>query len=236
MALITARGGSKGLPDKNILELNGKPVIAWTIEAALHSVKTDRVIVSTDSPTIADIAVLYGAEVPFLRPSELAADRTSHNEVILHAVKYMAEQENYRPDFVMLLQPTSPLRTAEDIDNCIALIDSNCDGVISVYEPSAHPALMQRIGADGLLSDFLPDAPKPGTEARRRQNLEKVYCSNGAIFIVATEYLLRTGSLLPEKVKPYIMSQRRSAEIDDKWDFDLVKFILSQESLKTGEE
>ena len=132
LGLIPARGGSKALPHKNIRQFAGKPLIAWTIETALACPMLDRTIVSTDDPEIADVSRHWGAEVPFLRPAELARDDTPGIEPVLHAVRWLGENEGYRPDYVMVLQPTSPLRTTEDIEAAIQLArDRQADGVVS---------------------------------------------------------------------------------------------------------
>ncbi len=229
MALITARGGSKGLKNKNILPLAGKPVIAWTIEAAKGAALVDRVIVSTDSEEIAAISRRYGAETPFLRPVELASDNASHNSVILHAVNWVIGHENYLPDYLLLLQPTSPLRTAADIDAAIRLmLESDCDGVVSVFENHHQPMLMNLVGKDGYLESYIADRPQPGSEAIRRQNLSHVYSDNGAIYIVKTDYLLASGSLRAARTKPYIMAEKQSFQIDSPWDFELIEYLLTQ--------
>ena len=233
MALITARGGSVGLKNKNILSLAGKPVLAWTIEAARGATLVDRIIMSTDSEAIAAVARDYGAEVPFLRPAELATATASHNSVILHAVKQMAEQENYHPDFLLLLQPTSPLRTAADIDAAITLaLDRNCDGVVSVFENHHHPLLMNKIGEDGFLESYIADRPQPGSEAIRRQNLSPVYSDNGAIYIVKTDRLLQDGKLRVPRTKAYVMPEKLSYQIDSQWDLELIEYLLTRREAK----
>lgn len=228
MALITARGGSKGLKNKNILPLAGKPVVGWTIEAARQAKLVDRVIMSTDSEEIAKVSREFGAEVPFLRPAELASDTASHNAVILHAVNWMIEHENYRPDYLLLLQPTSPLRTAEDIDASIRLaMESNADGIVSVFESHFHPLLMNKIAADGCLESYIADRPEPGSEAIRRQNMPRAYADNGAIYIVKIDYLLQHGKLRPTRTIPFIMPEKRSFQIDCQWDFELIEYLLT---------
>ncbi len=228
MALVTARGGSVGLKDKNVLMLAGKPVIAWTVEAAKRATLVDRVIMSTDSEQIAAISREYGAEVPFLRPTELATATASHNSVILHAVKWMAAHENYHPDYLLLLQPTSPLRTAQNIDDSIRLaLTEDCDGVISVFESHNHPMLMSKISTEGFLENFMPEQPQLGSEGVRRQNFPHIYSCNGAIFLVKTAYLLEHGRLRAERTRPYIMPEEQSFQIDSQWDFELIEYLLN---------
>ena len=146
LAIITARGGSKGLPGKNIKLMAGKPMIVWTIEAARQAQSVARVCVSTDDAAIASVSRDWGAEVPFLRPVELARDDTPGIAPVLHAVKWMEEHEGYRPDYVMLLQPTSPLRTAQDITSATELAESKGgDSVVSVSEVKHHPCWAMKI-------------------------------------------------------------------------------------------
>ncbi|MDD3118284.1 MAG: acylneuraminate cytidylyltransferase family protein [Victivallales bacterium] len=229
MALITARGGSVGLKNKNILPLAGKPVLAWTVTAARAATLVDRVVVSTDSDAIAAVARTWGAEVPFMRPEELATSTASHNSVIMHAVDTMAREENYHPDYLLLLQPTSPLRTAADIDAAIRLArESDCDGVVSVCAVHNHPLLMNRIDADGFLTGYLPDRPLPGSEAVRRQNLPPAYADNGAIYLVRTAKLRQYGSLRVPRTRAYIMPEQCSFQIDSQWELELIEYLLTR--------
>ena len=174
LAIITARGGSKGLPQKNIRPLAGKPLIAYTIEAALQARLLDRTVVSTDDHQIAEIARQFGAEIPFLRPPELARDETIVYPVLTHALRWLDEHEGYRPDYVMLLQPTSPLRTAEDIDNSITIaLEKNAEGVVSLCETKHHPYWTKQIAGDGQIVDFIP-RNNPHSYLRR-QDLPPAY-------------------------------------------------------------
>ena len=155
IGLITARGGSKGIPRKNVVNVAGKPLIAWTITAALGANVLDRVIVSTDDEEIADIAQKWGAEVPFMRPSGLSNDNSPHVDVLIHAINWLQENEDYFPEYLMLLQPTSPLRTIVDIQKSFALaIDRKADCVISVQEALSHPYSMMQLSEDQRLSEF----------------------------------------------------------------------------------
>ena len=157
LALITARGGSKGLPRKNVLPLAGQPLIAWSIQAAQAAACRPRVVVSTDDEEIANAALAHGAEVPFLRPAHLAQDDSPHIDVILHAVHWLEHQRGYRPTWVLLLQPTSPLRLAQDIDQFLALARAQeANSVVSVREAPCHPYLAQTIDGRGRLRPFLP--------------------------------------------------------------------------------
>ena len=180
--MITARGGSKGLPRKNVLPLAGRPLIAWSIRAAQEAACRPRVVVSTDDDEIAKTALAHGAEVPFLRPAHLAQDDSPHIDVILHAVHWLEQQQGYRPPWVLLLQPTSPLRLAQDIDQALALARAQgASSVVSVQEAPCHPYLTQTIDGQGRLRPFLP--PPPGY--LRRQDMPPAFALNGAIYLVA---------------------------------------------------
>ena len=186
MAIIPARGGSKGIKRKNIRILNGKPLISYTIEQALKSKYIDRVIVSTEDLEIAEISKSFGAEVPFLRPQELAQDDTPGLEPIIHAVNYLNGEEKYFFEYVMCLQCTCPLRKAKDIDNSIEEINKkNADALVSVCESEVNPYWMKTI-QDGKLVDFI----KTNVDYIRRQDLPKVYRLNGAMYLAKTKVIL----------------------------------------------
>ena len=223
IGLITARGGSKGIPGKNIKLLAGKPMIAWTIQAALESRRLSRVIMSTDDPEIARIARDWGAEVPFMRPSGLAQDDTSHITVVEHTIHWLEEHENAKPNYIMLLQPTSPLRSSEDIqDSIVIALKHDAVAVVSVIETQHHPYLTKRILEDGTLTDFV----STDISYLRRQALPQAYALNGAIYLNRTESLLRDHTFLPKGTFPYVMPQERSLDMDSLWDFHLVELIL----------
>ncbi len=223
LGLITARGGSKGIPRKNVADLAGKPLIAWTIEAARESRRLSRVMISTDSEEIARVARQWGAEVPFMRPPELAQDDSSHVAVVIHAVRWLESHQGARPDYVLLLQPTSPLRGPEDIDASIHLaLDRDADAVISVCPTRDHPYLCKRITPDGLLLDF---APKPEGYLPR-QILPPAYALNGAIYLVRCNVLLAQETWYTDRTFAYIMPPERSLDIDTSWDLYLAGLIL----------
>ena len=181
LAVIPARGGSKAIPDKNIKTLGGKPLIAWTISAALEAGGVDRVIVSTDSQRIAETARAYGAQVPFLRPADLAQDDTPGIAPILHAAQWCLENESYEPDYVLCLQPTSPFRSSGDIDMAIALAqEKEAESVVSVTPVEHHPNWMQLVDEQGKLVDFI----QGGSAVNKRQDMPPVYALNGAIYLV----------------------------------------------------
>jgi CMP-N,N'-diacetyllegionaminic acid synthase len=223
LALITARGGSKGLPQKNLRPLAGKPLIAWTIEVALASRGLRRVIVSTDDEEIARVSQQWGAEVPFVRPRELAQDNSDHIAVVEHSIHWLDEHEKTFPEFIMLLQPTSPLRTVEDIETSIKIAQMNdAIAVVSVCEMKSHPYLSKRILDDGRLVDFIPFNGKDF----RRQVLPTVYAPNGAIYLNRCQSLFRERTFIPQGTYAYVMPPERSLDIDSPWDFHLVELIL----------
>ena len=226
LAVIPARGGSKGVPRKNIRLLNGKPLIAYTIEEAKKSKYIDRIIVSTEDKEIAEISTKYGAEV-IERPAELARDDTPTVDVVLHLLDSL---NHYEPDIIILLQPTSPLRTYEDIDSALVLfINNNCDSVVSVCEIEHTPYWSFKI-EDGYLKPIF------GEEylKKRRQELPKVYIPNGAIFITTPDILKKYRSFYCERTVPYIMPIERSVDIDNEIDFLLAE-ILIKRRLKNGD-
>ena len=223
LGVITARGGSKGLPQKNIRPLAGRPLIAHTIHAALKSSLLDRTVVSTDDPQIAEVARQYGAEAPFLRPPELAGDEASVYPALAHAVRWLEEQNSYRPDYVMLLQPTSPLRTVEDIDNSVTIaLENDADGVVSLCETKQHPYQAKQVTGDGRIEDFIPLE----RVYYRRQNVPPVHAPNGAIYLVRREILMKRQTFYTDRTYAYIMSPERSLDIDSSWDLHLAELIL----------
>ena len=222
-AVIPARGGSKGLPKKNIKVLGNKPLIAWSIETALKSTLLDKVIVSTDCSHITDIAKQYGAEVPFVRPSELASDTASSKDVLIHAIQYFSSKgEVY--DYVVLLQPTTPFRNTEDIDKMIhKAIAKNADMIVSVTETTSNPYyVLFEENADGFL--------KKSKEANftRRQDCPNVYEYNGSVYVINTMSLLAQNTLMLEKVIKYEMGKLHSVDIDDQFDFNYAEFLLGK--------
>jgi CMP-N-acetylneuraminic acid synthetase len=194
LGVVTARGGSKGIPGKNLKPLAGKPLIAYTIEAARASNAFDRLLLSTDDPDIADFARVCGCDVPFMRPAELARDETPHLPVLQHAVQWVAEHEGYRPDAVMILQPTSPLRTAEHIQQAATLLStSDADSVLSVSEvpPHMNPMRMLRVDRDGRATLFVTGEPVR-RRINRRQDMPSAWVINGAIYVFRTHLLFDT--------------------------------------------
>jgi CMP-N,N'-diacetyllegionaminic acid synthase len=223
IAIIPARGGSKGLPNKNILSFCEKPLISYTIEAAINSKYIDKVIVSTDCPKIAEVSKQYGADVPFLRPQELATDDAKTIDVLKHAVQFLEEQ-HYNFYHIVLLQPTSPLRNEKHIDESFDLYLKNKHiPVVSVCKANTHPYIMRTI-EDGYLKPFL----QTDNLFHRRQEFPDVYELNGAIYITHKEYI-KKGLLYEESVLPYIMDKEYSVDIDDKIDFIIAETIYKNE-------
>jgi len=227
LCVIPARGGSKGVPHKNIRDLGGKPLIAWSIEVALKVHSLSDVLVSTDDPEIARIAEKYGAQVPFMRPDELAKDSSPTIPVIQHALEHMEKLNQTEYDGVLLLEPTSPLRMPVDIETALeTLYNSDADSVVSVCKLThTHPVQIKKIVGEQLIP-FLVDEP----EGIRRQDLQPdAYYRNGAIYLMRKETLLK-GSIRGNKSMPLIMPPERSVNIDDELDFLFAESLLKHHS------
>lgn len=209
LAVIPARGGSKGVPRKNVRLLGGKPLIAWTIDAARESGTIDRIIISTDDREIAATAVAWGGEVPFMRPAELARDDAPGDAPFRHAAGQMPGF-----DIAVLLQPTSPLRNAADIDGCVALAVKTGRPVASVTESSKHPAWMFTLEG-GVMSPVVPDL----AQATRRQDLPPVYALNGAVYVMKMSNLGEGQPLVSSDTAAYVMPPERSVDVDAEIDF-----------------
>ena len=222
LAIIPARGGSKGLPGKNIKKLNGKPLLAYSIETAIQSDVFDKIIVSTDDEKIAKTAKNYGAEVPFIRPAKLATDTAKSIEVLVHAIKWLEDKgENY--DYVMKLQPTSPLRKKEDIVKAMdLLLKKDGNSVISVSECDHHPLWANTLEDDLKMNEFIRDEVK----GKNRQELPKYYELNGVIFLSKVEVLLRTKDWYGKESYAYVMDSKRAIDIDNIIDFELAEIIM----------
>jgi CMP-N,N'-diacetyllegionaminic acid synthase len=218
LGVITARGGSKGIPGKNLKPLAGKPLIAHTIDAARVSGAFDRLILSTDDAAIADAARAHGCDVPFTRPAELARDDTRHLAVMQHAVEWLRDHDAYDPDFVMILQPTSPLRSADDIRASIDVIEATgADSVVSVSEVPAHynPMRTLRVDERGFASLFVTGKPVR-TRINRRQDMPIVWTMDGAIYLFRTSVLLGPEpSLYGDRTAVYVTPAGRGVSIDD---------------------
>ncbi|MBI2636157.1 acylneuraminate cytidylyltransferase family protein [Candidatus Peregrinibacteria bacterium] len=228
LGIITARGGSKRLPGKNIASVNGRPLLAYTCEAALGSALLTRTVLSTDDEAIAAVGRSCGIEVPFLRPKELARDDTPSTDVIAHMLSELEKKEKYYPTIIVLLQPTSPLRTSEHIDRGVRLLrQTGADSVVSVVEaPHAlTPGKIMRV-VDGKLR---PAERQPGQSARagsRAAETEKFYGCNGAIYAFKTAVFLRSGGIFGDDSRAMIMNPEDSLDIDSPFDLLLAEKLL----------
>ena len=225
LGLIPARGGSKGIPNKNIIELAGKPLINYTIEAALNANQVNSVVVSTDSQTIADIARSAGADIPFLRPAEFSTDESSAVDVVMHAINFHAEQ-NKAFDYIVYLQPTSPLRTAVDIDNAIKQLSlSDADSLVSVMD------VPHQFGLDSLMveGNGFVRAAKTATDTTRRQEKTAFVARNGPAIVITKPSTIQTyKNLYGEKIAAYKMPANRSADIDCVDDLDYIDWLIQK--------
>ena len=230
IAIIPARGGSKGLPGKNIKELCGKPLIAWTIESALQSKYIDEVMVTTDSLEIAEIAKQYGATVPFLRPVELATDTASSFDVVKHTIDFYSSKLHKEFDYIVLLEPTSPLREIDDLDNMIEkiiLIEKDFDSIISIGEVHEHPSIMKKINTDYIV----PFCNELSLTSRRQDN-EVAYFPYGVAYIVKTKSLFEEKTFYTNRNTYYKIKRHQCYEIDDMYDFlaieNIKKYIMEK--------
>ena len=227
LGVITARGGSKSIPRKNIRELAGKPLIAYTIEAAKESGVFDRIILSTDDEEIAGVARRYGCEVPFMRPPELAQDTTPHLPVMQHAVAWLKEQEGYEPDYVAILQPTAPLRQAFHLREAVELLQkTGADSVVSMMEIPGHfsPYWAVKVDEQGL-GTLLVSGEPIRKRIPRRQSLPKAYTNSGAIYIFRTALLFDPAepNFYGDRVAVYVMGDKYNVNIDDPEDWELAE-------------
>ena len=225
IAIIPARGGSKSLPRKNIKLLAGKPLIAYTIETALKCKLLDRVIVSTDDTEIAAISKKHGAEVPFIRPRELALDTTPMLPVLQHAVSFIERNEKSHIDIVVLLQPTSPFREVSDIKNCIKKLENEkADSVVTVCEVEHNPYfVMMRFQNDNLVPLL-----KMRELITRRQDAPNVYLLNGAVYVTRRDVLMNENKIFTDNTKAVIMPQERSIDLDRQLDFEFAEFLMKR--------
>ncbi len=230
LSIIPARGGCKSIPGKNIRMICGKPMIAYSIEASLKCGKIDRTIVSTDSEEIAAISKKFGAQT-IKRLDELATDDSQIIDAVKHVLQELKEKENYEPDAVMLLQPVAPLRTAEDLDKAIGLFEKNKGKtVVSVAEAGKTPYISLTI-ENGLIK------PLFGWDIfinKRRQDLQKAFFVNGAIYLNTVENLLKHNNFFGKTTIPYIMPIEKSIDIDEEIDFKIAE-LLMQNLKKRGD-
>lgn len=223
IAIIPARGGSKGLPGKNIKLLNGKPLIAYTIEAALHSKKITRVIVSTDDAKIAEISKKYGAEIPFMRPSFLASDNAKSIDVYNYTIERLQKEEKIEINEIVVLQPTSPLRTYKHIDEAIDIyLKKNADSVIS-YCKENHPIFWHKfINEDGGFENIFSEDYQ-----KNRQDIRATYYPNGALYVFK-KHILSEGIYYNDNSFVYVMERKYSVDIDTQDDFEYCEYLIDK--------
>ncbi|MFR4161244.1 MAG: cytidylyltransferase domain-containing protein [Paraclostridium sordellii] len=221
LAIIPARAGSKGIKDKNIIDLNGKPLIAHSIEAGLKSKHINKVVVSTDGEKIAKVAKDYGAEVPFLRPKHLATDTAKTIDCVIHCIEELKKNgEEY--DYVVLLQPTQPLRQPWHIDEAFELIiKRNEDSLVSISKVKDHPVLMRTIDKNGYAINLLE-----GSSTKRRQEFPDFYKVNGAIYINKINENLNYDTSFNDNKLVYIMDEQYGVDIDDMLDVEIAKLLI----------
>jgi CMP-N,N'-diacetyllegionaminic acid synthase len=225
ICIIPARGGSKGLIRKNVRDLNGKPLIGWTIDEAKKSHWIDRILVSTDDKEIADVSIGFGAEV-IRRPAELAQDSSTTIDAVLHTLDIL-ESTNYRPEYTLLLQCTSPLRTVSHIDEAIKKFLENieiADSLVSVSKVGHPPWWYKKLDTNGYISDFIKYDKKSFT---RRQDFPDVYNTNGAVFIAKTQMLNKVKDFEMERTLAYVMDSDSSIDIDSEMDFIIAECIMN---------
>lgn len=230
LAVVTARGGSKGLPGKNIKELNGKPLIAWTIEQVSNSKFIDKYIISTDSQEIAKVSEAYGANVPELRPEHLATDAASSMDVLEYTIE-REENQGRTYDYIMLLEPTSPLRKAVDLDNIIQLAGDNQDrdGVISVGQVQLeHPLIVKKISKNGVIIPYIEKT----LNVYQRQQHDVALFPYGVGYLIKTEVLKQQHTIYTSNVIPYYIERWQNYEIDDIYDFKCIETVMKMESDK----
>lgn len=226
VAFIFARGGSKGLPGKNILPFAGKPLIAWSIEHARAVKRIQRVIVSTDSPEIAAVATESGAEVPFIRPTELALDDSPEWLAWRHALNFLYESDGYFPEMMVSVPTTSPLRSPQDIDNCIDVYEKGgADVVVTVTNAHRSPFFnMVKENQDGTVQLVIP----PQSTFSRRQDVPTVYDMTTVAYVVRPEFVMAQQSVFEGRVRAVHVPLERAVDIDTLTDFKLAEFFLSQ--------
>ena len=226
LTIIPARGGSKGIKLKNLSKIYGKPLVAYSIEHSLASKLINRTIVSTDNEEIAKVSEEYGAEIPILRSKELAGDRILDLPVFEHMLTYLKKEENYEPEIVVHLRPTSPYREPKWIDSAINLLVENpsADSVRSVSEPSQHPYRVFEIKNKYLHPLMNERHPEP--YLLRRQDLPKMYYYNCVIDVTKPSTIFNKNSMTGDKMLPYIMKREDSIDIDTPMDLEFAKVFL----------
>ena len=223
IVLIPAREGSKGVPRKNIKELDGKPLIQYTIDAAREVFEDKYIYVSTDSKEIKKIVEKEGLAVPFLRPKIISGDSSNAREVIIHALDFFKSKNNFYPEKILYLQPTSPLRNSKHIKEAISLFNKSLDMVVSVCKSKYNPYFnLYEENTDGFLYK------SKDSQATNRQECKDVYCYNGAIYIINVKSIINAPLNNFKKIVKYEMSRQDSVDIDEQLDFDFAEFIIKK--------
>ena len=236
LAIVPARGGSKGLPGKNLRPLHGKPLVAWPVVAALGAQSVDQVIISTDDPAIAEAARAAGAEVPFMRPAHLASDKASSMDVVLHALDTL-ESQGQVFEYVVLLEPTSPLTESSDVESALERLRASresADAIVGICRvESTHPEYDVRQNDQGLITPYaVPDFQS----LRRRQDIEKLYFLEGSLYISSVEAFRLHRSFYHHRTLGYEVPRWKSIEVDDIFDFIMVEAVLqNREEIRTFE-
>lgn len=225
LAIVTARGGSKGLEGKNLADLCGQPLIVWTLTAAARATTVAHVLVSTDDDAIAAVARRAGADVPFRRPAALSSDDSPGIDVVRHALDWWEREHKATPELVLHLQPTSPLRTSGDIDAAVRLLgETGADAVVGVTEAAHHPYWTKRVTPDGWLEDFVPQSRL----VMRRQDLPEALAVNGAIYLATPAVVRRDGGWFSGRTAAFRMPASRSVDIDTALDLGLARLLLME--------
>lgn len=230
LAFIPARAGSKRVPNKNIKPLNGKPLIAYTIEAAGSSRYINRVVVSTDSLEIAAVAGRYGAEAPFIRPEKISNSDSTEMEFFNHALDWFSENEGYEPDLIVLLYPTSPLRRTESIDSAIEIMlrHPEADSLRSVRKCSEHPYKMWQV-KNGFLRPFVNDSGRGDVHTLSYHLLPEVFIQNASIYITRPSTIINKHSTTGDVILPFIMNETESIDINNPSDFRLAEIMMESD-------
>ena len=224
LVIIPARGGSKGLPGKNIKDLNGKPLIAWSIEAAFGSKYSDEIMVTTDNEDIAHIATKFNASVPFLRPAYLATDKTTTFDAVKHSINFYKDNLKFFFDYIVLLEPTSPLRTSIDIDLAIEkLLSSKASAIVGICKTeSQNPAFLVVKDSDNFISGYEDKDMK----VKRRQDIKDVFFLEGSLYISQIDEYLKNETFYHEDTIGFEVPKYKSLEIDDIYDFTMIEAIM----------
>ena len=225
LGVIPARGGSKGVPGKNIRTVLGKPLIAYAIECSLKCPSIDHLIVTTDSEQIAGIARKCGADVPFIRPAELAEDKTPMLPVLQHAVTATEEYYQKTVEALVLLHPTGPLRTVDDVEGCLKLFkDSDCDAVISGNTSNRSPYFTMVMPNNGYIRLVVPSSEPIG----RRQDSPPIYDLNSVVWVYSRKALMEECVRIPERTLLYVVPSERAIDIDTEFDFKILEFLMAE--------